>query len=530
MKQIAARICLVIAVIFVTTGWLAHCKCPGWFGMGVLFSIFGVMSAAGKLRNALMVVLVLSGLATAFGLIGKNKERFMAQRYMPTAEMLPALPEEETTNFSSNLPIVILHTGGKYISKESPRVMHAEIHEVENGRSSPNSRENFNGLISIHQRGSTTARLPKQSFTFHTLNEKTNQAKAALLGLPREEDWVLYAPFEDKTMMRDVLAYELARKMGQYAPRSRFVELFVCDSRKVSMSDYEGVYILMEKIKRSPERVSISKLNPEDTQEPQISGGYILKRDHDDRYDSRFHTSHGGPYFFVYPDPKKITAAQRSWIKNYLNKFEAALYGEDFANPETGYAAYLDVDAFIDEHWLIEASKNVDGFRYSAFLTKDRGGKLKPGPPWDWNRAFGNANYYGGGRVEGWYTANLRPREISWYQRLREDPAFAQRCNARWMELRKSVFDPASINAMIDEMAGQLAEAQRRNYKRWPVLGQRITSNYYVGESYEEEVRWLKKWITGRIAWIDKQVGGRKRDEVQQQNGEAGEQNRNRSE
>jgi hypothetical protein len=123
----------------------------------------------------------------------------------------------------------------------------------------------------------------------------------------------------------------------------------------------------------------------------------------------------------------------------------------------------------------------VDGFRYSAFLTKDRGGKLKPGPSWDWNRSFGNANYYGGGQVQGWYWSNLRPNEISWYLRLREDPDFMQRCNARWINLRKTVFDPKKINARIDELAAQLEEAQQRNFERWPILGQHITCNFYVG-------------------------------------------------
>jgi hypothetical protein len=195
-------------------------------------------------------------------------------------------------------------------------------------------------------------------------------------------------------------------------------------------------------------------------------------------------------------------------LTRYLNAFEEALYGDDFQDPRTGYAAYLDVASFIDMHWLIEATKNVDGFRYSAFLTKDRGGKLKPEPPWDWNRSFGNANYYGGGETHGWYSYNLRPNEISWYHRLREDPVFAQRCAARWVYLRKDIFDPKKIQARIDELAALLEEAQQGNYRRWPVLGQHVTCNHYVGDSYEDEVRWMKKWIERRIAWIDSQVGG----------------------
>ena len=202
-----------------------------------------------------------------------------------------------------------------------------------------------------------------------------------------------------------------------------------------------------------------------------------------------------------------ITPEQKSWLTAYFNSFESALYGPEFTDPQSGYAAYLDVDSFIDAHWHNELGKNVDGFRYSAYLIKDRNGKLKPEPPWDWNRSFGNANYYGGGQPRGWYWHNIRPNEISWYRRLREDPQFLQRCSDRWIELRKNVLDPKRISARIDALAAQLDEAQQRNFKRWPILGQSITCNYYIGQTYREEVQWLKDWIERRIAWIDSQVG-----------------------
>jgi hypothetical protein len=310
-------------------------------------------------------------------------------------------------------------------------------------------------------------------------------------------------------MIRDVLAYYLSNKMGRYAPRTRYVELFVGGSpgAPLSMRHYAGVYVLMEKIKRSPDRVNIAKLKPEDNSEPEISGGYIVKRDHMDRNGNRFHTSHGGgPYFYVYPKAEDISPAQRAWLSRYFNSFEAVLHGPDFADPKRGYPAYLDVDAFIDAHWLVEVGRNIDGLRYSAFLTKDRGGKLVTGPAWDWNRSFGNANYYDGWQTQGWYWSRLRPTEISWHTRLRDDPEYVERCAARWRQLRKDVFDPQKINARIDQFAAELADAQRRNFERWPILGQQVTCNYYVGDSYEDEVRWLKNWITRRIEWIDRQV------------------------
>ena len=438
----------------------------------------------------------------------RRQQMFRQPMPVPSGLFRNPLRDESATNFTSNLPIVVIQTSGRPMSKQAQAVVRAEFFDAVDGRAALAAKPAYAGLGTIHLRGSTTLNLPKRSYTFHTVDRQTNQTKVALLGLPPGEDWVFYAPFEDKSLMRDALAFDLARAMGRYAPRTRFVELFVTASAgPVSMRDYAGVYVLMEKIKRGKDRVNVAKLEAQDQSEPQITGGYIVKRDHADHVESRFNTRRGGPYFFVYPKAQEITPQQRAWLAGYFNAFETALYGNNFKDPLAGYAAYLDVDSFIDAHWLIEASKNVDGFRYSSFLTKDRGGKIKTEPPWDWNRSFGNANYYGGGEPQGWYWHNLRPNEISWYLRLREDPEFVKRCRARWLELRKDVFDPKNIKARIDEMAARLQEAQQRNFRRWPILGEQITCNYYVGESFEDEVRWLKQWIQARIAWIDKQVG-----------------------
>ena len=194
-----------------------------------------------------------------------------------------------------------------------------------------------------------------------------------------------------------------------------------------------------------------------------------------------------------------------NWISRYMSRFEQALYGPDFRDPARGYAAYLDVDAFIDQHWLIEMSKNIDGFRYSAFLHKDRGGKLNVGPAWDWNLSFGNANYYDGSDPTGWYTPQLRESEICWFRRLNEDPEFEQRAIDRWGDLRRSVLSTQRVLGRVDELAAQLNEAQARNFRKWPIMGRRVHPNDYVGDTYEEEIKWMKQWIQKRLTWMDAQ-------------------------
>ncbi|MFO1499841.1 MAG: CotH kinase family protein [Verrucomicrobiota bacterium] len=434
--------------------------------------------------------------------------------------------DSSLATFTSNLPLVIINTYGQPVSKEQSVTASLRVIEPSPKRSSLPGKSGFDGQCEIKLRGYSSLRQPKRSFTIKTRDGAGQPLSTPLLGMPKDSDWVLYAPYSDKTLMRDVLAYELSNKLGRYAARTRFVEVFlVRNNGKLSKRDYVGVYVLEEKIKRSPDRVRIQKLTPEDKAEPEITGGYIFQRDHENppgdmpfgffgqnqggsSPELGFRTSRGVRLFYVDPKEADMTAAQKTWLSRYLNQFERALYGANFRDPNEGYAKFLDVDSFIDQFWIVELSKNVDGFRYSCYMTKDRGGKIKLEPIWDWNLSFGNANYHEGWMTDRWYWRLLRPNEISWFRRLSQDPEFMQRLAARWLELRKDVLSPQSIQHRIDEIAEELREAQKRNFQRWPILGQSVNPNWFVGSSYQEEVDWMKNWIEERIAWIDSQFQG----------------------
>ena len=442
----------------------------------------------------------------------------------PTVSQTYTMLGDDLASFSSNLPLVIITTFGQRISRESKVPVSARFIDTKNGRSSLLGAASFDGRGDINYRGYSSLRFPKRSYTFKTRDDSDNSLKVPILGFPADSDWVLYAPYSDKTLMRDVLAYELSNKMGRYAARTKFVEVFLNRAaNKLTRRDYLGVYVFEEKIKRAKDRVNITALKPEDNAEPNITGGYIFKRDHigppgdmpmrmfrpdfqsSSEEETGFRTSRGLRLLYVEPKERDLTPEQKSWLKGYLNQFERALNGPNFMSPTQGYAKYLDVDSFIDQHWIVEMSKNVDGFRYSCYMHKDRGGKIKVEPLWDWNLSFGNANYHEGWMTENWYWPLLRQNEIRWVERLLQDPDFAQRRIDRWGELRKTHFDPAKILARIDELAALLNEAQVRNYQRWPVLGQSVNPNWYVGDTYAEEIKWMKQWIQRRIAWIDSQ-------------------------
>ena len=388
-------------------------------------------------------------------------------------------------------------------------------------------------LARIWVRGSSSAAYPKKPYRLELVDEGGSGLKSALLGMPRESDWILFPAYTDKTLMRDVLAYELWRDMGHYAVRWRYVELFIQKSEirnpkseanpntenakletgfsgsgrgvDAGMAGYEGVYVLMEKIKRGKHRVRIEKLRPEDSKEPEVTGGYIFKKDRLNPGETGFRTANGVKFAFEEPKERYITPPQRQWLTNYLNEFEAVLFSERFADPTNGYAKYIDVNSFIDFHWMVEATRNIDGYRFSQFYHKDRGGKLAMGPIWDMDMTFGNAFYHDGYKTNGWRWATADPELYTWFARLFEDPEFLQKYIDRWAVLRTNVFATSNILARIDEWADYLKDAQVRNYQRWPTLGKFVSPNRYIGHTYEDEVRYLKNWITGRLAWIDSQ-------------------------
>ena len=638
------------------------------------------------------------------------------------------LLETNTLDFNSHLPLVIINTFGGAIQATSNIL--ASIRFV-NGTTNQHATLvapcDFGGRIEIKARGYTSLRYPKKSFSFET------DDPVSILGFPADTDWILYAPYPDKTLMRDVLAYELSNQLGHYASRTKFVEVFLNDgAHKLNRTNYAGVYVLEEKVKRSDKRVAIHKLSSHDVAEPGITGGYIFKRDHLQEADGevaeppartrpgglhgQFPTGPGGfpadpagflppeplftnalsvvtntisitnslggtnvvlatlavtvvvtnsavitntlaitnfvtvtnmvavtnpvvvtnavaasktviatnpvvasqsvagtnsvattnavdgqttvvttttsittsttyrtnmvvstntvaftnfvvstnmvastnrvvatnalvssiavvatnclfttnrvfvgsphqdllmqhlassgkgfvtrqtnGFFYVEPKATHITAAQRAWLTNHLNRLEEVLSSGDFRNPTNGYASFIDIDSFVDQHLFVEATKNIDGFRFSTFFTKDRGEKIRMEPIWDWNLSFGNARGKHGFVADRWYWPQLDDQQYPWFRRLFEDPDFGQRYVDRWAQWRTNVFSEAHLLARIDELAAFLKEPAARNFERWPVLGTIIGPEHFAGKTYEDDVHYMKSWITNRLAWMNAQ-------------------------
>ncbi|MFW6348423.1 MAG: CotH kinase family protein, partial [Cyclonatronaceae bacterium] len=423
----------------------------------------------------------------------------------------------DVENFSSDLPLVVMHQflfGIGPGERKPVSMMFLQPGEDGRTRLSGNPDLVMPSLAEANIRGTSSQEFPKKMYGFHLRDDDRGDRSEALFGLPPEHNWILYAPYSDKSLMRNAIAYDLARAFGRWAPRTQFVEVFEhLGNAPLSQSSYHGVYLLVERIKWDENRVNIHQLGPGDETEPEISGGYIIKKARLDEGQAGFTTPSGTTLGFVRPQEEDATPAQKSWIQNYMSAFEAALYGPDFDSP-AGYASYIDTDSFIDHFLLTELLREIDGYRLSTFMYKDRGKKLVMGPAWDFNLSLGNADYIDGWKTEGWYYEDLPENDCyigcgvrDWYVRLLEDEAYVQRMQQRWWTYRQGMFSEAHLSGLINDKQQELQEAQQRNFERWPILGEYVWPNYFVANTWEEELDWMENWLLERLAWMDSQMG-----------------------
>lgn len=408
---------------------------------------------------------------------------------------------------SSNLPIVLIDTKGQEVQDEERIVAWMGI--INNGEGNRNDIadpfNDFEGNIAIEYRGSTSMDFQKKSFGFETQDVFGDNRNVSLLGMPEENDWVLYAPYSDKALIRNVLAYQLSSELGHYAPRTKLCEL-------VLNGEYWGVYVLIEKIKRDQNRVDIPRLDPDEISGDDLSGGYILKIDKQTGNSGPLWTSAlGGIYFqYEYPEYDVIVQEQKDYIKGYIDDFEYALNSDDFDDPELGYRKYFDSNSLVDFFIVNELSRNLDAYMLSTFLFKgkdSKGGKLTMGPVWDFNLSFGNGNYRNAYLSKGF---QLDENEVPWWwHRLMEDSSFTSDIQSRWTSVREKQLGDESILGSLDSLFLMLGEAQVRNFQRWDILGRDIWPNYYVGESYDDEMNYLKSWTMDRLFWLDNNLSNK---------------------
>jgi len=419
---------------------------------------------------------------------------------------------------SSNLPIIVINTSGQTIV-DDPKIT-ADMGIIYNGVGVRNNTtdpfNHYNGKIGIEIRGQSSQMFPMKSYGIELWDNAGNSQEKSLFGLPKEGDWILYAPYTDKTLMRNFLAYTMGREMGHWASNCIYVEVVI-------NGDYKGVYVFMEKIKRGSGRVNIAKMATTDISGDAVTGGYIFSLDKEpDGWFSSYippnsSNSNKRQFSYVYPKLENIVQSQKDYIKSYVDSFEKALAGPQFQDPITGVRKFADIPSFVDYFIVNEVSRNVDGYRLSSYFYKDRNSKsskIFAGPVWDFDLAFRNANYCDGSNLTGWaYKFNyVCPGDGAglipfWWNNFMNDSAFTGNLRCRWKQLRTTQLSETHLNSLIDSIFNHVNEARQRHFQRWPVLGQYVWPNAQpIPTTYEGEITSLKSWISNRLKWIDENI------------------------
>lgn len=357
---------------------------------------------------------------------------------------------------------------------------------------------NYNGRISIEIRGSSSQASDKKGYGFTTLlaDNLTNN-NIALLGMPKENDWILNGLAFDPSLIRDYLSYNLSRQIGNYAPRTVFCELIV-------NGDYRGLYLLQEKIKVDGSRVDISDLLPTSTTAPNLTGGYIVKSDKTTGGDpvAWQMLSNAGSVDFIYdtPEPNEIVNVQKNYIKNIFQNLgiQAAFSNTSLTN---GFPSIIDIPSFVDFMLINELASNADAYQYSTYFHKDKGGKLRAGPVWDHNLTYGNDLFFWGldrSHYDVWQFSNGDNEGAKFWTDLYNSPTFRCYFTKRWNELIQpgKPFKHNNLVYYIDVTVAQISEAVVRENLRWATI-----------PDHALEIENMKLFLYNRINWINSQLG-----------------------
>ena len=416
---------------------------------------------------------------------------------------------------STNLPLVIIDTGGQPIIDEPKIEAHLKIIYNENSYSKKTDNPNiYDGHIGIEIRGRYSASLPQKPYGFETRDSLGNNRNVSLFHMPSENDWILLANYNDKAFIRNSLAFELFRQMGHYAPRTQFCEVVV-------NGHYHGIYVLCEKIKVDKNRIDIAKLTDQENFGDDVTGGYVFKVDYYDdnnswesRYPPLGQNSKSVHFVYYYPEADKITYEQKTYLQQFTDQMESALYQSGSQGLVDIMSDYIDMNSFIDYFLINELARNVDGYKKSSYFYKDKNGKgglLNAGPIWDFDWAWKNIDecFFGATDGSGWafsvHQCDIWPTPPSWTVKLMKDVRFVRMVKDRYIDLRQSILSETYLFNYTDSVAALLDEAQQRHYQRWPILGRNVGAPEVDAQptTFEGEITKFKNWISSRLNWLD---------------------------
>lgn len=407
----------------------------------------------------------------------------------------------------SNLPIVVIETDGGVPIPDEPRVMGTMkiIWHQDGSRNYLSDIDNpaylnYDGRISIEVRGSTSQQFfDKKPYGLTTLQaDNVTNNNVSLLGMPKENDWILNSLAFDQTGLRDVLSYELFERLGQYAVRRVYCEVMV-------NGDYKGLYVFMEKIKVDDDRVNIAKMDDSCNNYPEVTGGYITKADKAngdpvawsmEEYGNGWWPSYTD-FIHHYPKPENVTLAQNNYIYGVFTNLATVANRHD-TSASMGIPSVIDIPSFVDFMLVAEYSSNVDVYSLSTFFHKDRNGKLRAGPVWDYNLTYGYDAFGSRSRYDVWQFNNQDNNGPKFWRDLFNTDLYRCYLARRWFE-QTAPGMPLSYEFVcnrMDEIDVLITEAIGRDNQRWHNMTQH---DQWMGD--------MKNWIQLRINWLNQNIG-----------------------
>lgn len=381
----------------------------------------------------------------------------------------------------TNLPTIVINTQNaeEITSKETELSSNVYIIS-ENGTNLLAASE-----TGVRGRGNASWDFPKKPYRLKFAS------KQSPLGAPASaKKWTLISNYGDKSLMRNVLAFEVSRRVGlSYTPFCQPVDLII-------NGEYRGSYNLCDQVEAASGRVD-------------AKDGYLIEIDaYAYNETSMFNSNKGIPVTIKHPDEEDITSTQHNFIRNYFNQMEAAVFASNYTDQASGYRKYLDLDSFLKNFIVGEFAGNTDTY-WSVYMYKDdTDGKLYTGPVWDYDLAFENDRrtypinnlsdyiYAQKGSVASESVRSMVTRIV------KNDSAAKQRLYEIWTAARtEGGLD--DLTEMVDEMEELLEESQELNFKRWDILDQMVHENYQALGSYSKEVGTVRTYITKRIQSLD---------------------------
>lgn len=384
----------------------------------------------------------------------------------------------------TNLPTVSIHTKDGVIPYDKEHEIVSQLTII-----SDNGTKLLSEPGTTRERGNASRDFPKKPYRI-----KFNEKQHVLDAPAKAKKWTLINNYGDKTLMRNLLAFELSKRLGMlYTPYGTAVDVLL-------NGEYKGCYQLCDQIQVHKGRVEVTEMTPKDNDGVALTGGYLIEIDaYANREKSWFTSNAGNPVTIKSPSEDSITSQQKAYIKNFFNSMEWDMEG------------YLDMNTFL-RHFLVgELSGNTDTY-WSVFMYKNRNeDMLYTGPVWDFDLAFDNDYrtypvnnksdyvYRSGGSCAG-DMKNFVDNVIFLIRSTQQELVDI------WDKTRHSGLTEENLVDWIDQMEAKLAASQKLNFMRWPIMNTGVHMNPRIWGSYAAEVDNVRSFMKERLAWMDRRL------------------------